>query len=157
MIPGLENAEFLRYGVMHKNTFFNSPSILNSADLSCKKSGELYIAGQITGVEGYCESAASGLYTAYSIWAKHNNREVFLPSDTMMGALQRYTITENKNYQPMASNFGLITAQIETPRKVKGADKKEFQANHALKRMELFLSVNSTSTALTDGDINNSI
>ncbi len=140
MIPGLENAEFLRYGVIHKNIFFNSPKILDPQTISANNLSNIYFAGQITGVEGYCESSASGIYTAYAIDKRIKGECVYLPEDTMMGALQRYTVTENKNYQPMASNFGLLTGKIDVPRKIKGSDKKKFISEQALISMKKFIN-----------------
>ena len=145
MIPGLENAEFLRYGVMHKNTFLNYPEIINVGNYSLKNHDNIYFAGQITGVEGYIESAASGIYTAYSLWAALNNREIYLPSDTMSGSLQHYTTIKNKNYQPMASNFGLfgeVAVQDEKGKKLKGRDKKLKLSENALDSLNNFISRN---------------
>ena len=109
MIPGLENAEFVRYGVMHKNTYINSPKLLN-ADFSLRTQPRLFFAGQFTGVEGYVESAASGLMAGI-----HAARRVLgqppvdFPPETAHGALAHYISSpEIKNFQPMNVNFGLI-------------------------------------------------
>ena len=145
MIPGLENAEFLRYGVMHKNTFLNYPEIINTEKYSLKNYSNIYFAGQITGVEGYIESAASGLYTAYALWAGLNNKEIYFPADTMLGSLQRYTMTKNKNYQPMASNFGLfgdVVLLSDKGKKLKGRDKKLKLSENAVKSLFGFKSRN---------------
>ncbi|MCX7922367.1 MAG: methylenetetrahydrofolate--tRNA-(uracil(54)-C(5))-methyltransferase (FADH(2)-oxidizing) TrmFO [Clostridia bacterium] len=109
MIPGLENAEFVRYGVMHRNTFINSPKLLDST-YKFRTRPNLYFAGQITGVEGYIESASSGLIAglnaAMNILEKD---EVKFPSTTAIGALGNYVSNETvKNFQPMNINFGLI-------------------------------------------------
>ena len=127
LIPGLENAEILRYGVMHKNTFINFPQLVNSITYSLKSNPNLYFAGQITGIEGYIESAASGIYTGYALWALLNNKPLLFPDDTMIGALQKYTLLDNKNYQPMASNFGLLNKDVfnEKGKRLKGRDKKK--------------------------------
>ena len=108
MIPGLANAEFARYGVMHRNTFLNSPRLLTAA-LRLKGHENLWFAGQITGFEGYMESAACGLLAARSLWAALNGREYAMPpANTMLGQLTRYITTENKNFQPMGANMGLL-------------------------------------------------
>lgn len=112
-IPGLENAEFVRYGVMHRNTYINAPKILNNK-FNMKSKNNIYFAGQISGVEGYVESAASGLMVAYNIIQRLNNKEVDFKETTMLGSLSKHISTENKDYQPMNANFGII----------KGLDKK---------------------------------
>lgn len=144
-IPGLEKAVFLRYGVMHKNTFLNYPEIIDKNTYSIKKYPNIYFAGQITGVEGYIESAASGIFNAYSIYARINNKDIFFPEDTMIGALQRYTITENKNYQPMGSNFGLLnknTIYDENKKILKGSLKKLKLADDAILSIKKFINKN---------------
>lgn len=108
LIPALKNAEFLRYGVMHRNTFINSPDNLN-ADFSLKKDGKIFFAGQITGVEGYVESAASGLLCAIHLLRKMSDKDVIIPERyTVLGALSRHVSTPNKNFQPMNANFGIL-------------------------------------------------
>lgn len=109
MIPGLENAEFIRYGVMHRNSFINSPKLLNS-DFSLRTDGRIFFAGQITGVEGYMESAASGIIAGINaVNAAENNPPLQLPSVTMIGALSNYISDESvKSFQPMGANFGII-------------------------------------------------
>lgn len=108
MIPGLENAEFARFGVMHRNTFLNSPLLL-SPSLQLKTRPELYFAGQITGFEGYMESAACGLLAAHSVFAAlRGNGFAPPPVTTMNGALLQYITTENKDFQPMGANMGLL-------------------------------------------------
>lgn len=110
MIPGLENAEFMRYGVMHRNTFINSPKLLN-ADFSMREHPDIYFAGQITGVEGYMESAASGIIAGIAAARKIKGLEpLVLPNDTMTGALSRY-ISDPFNagkFQPMGANMGIL-------------------------------------------------
>ncbi len=110
MITGLENAEFMRYGVMHRNTFINSPELLNS-DFSMRQHPEIYFAGQITGVEGYMESAASGIIAGTAAARKLKGLEpVVLPSETMTGALSAY-ISDSFNsgkFQPMGANMGIL-------------------------------------------------
>ncbi|MBO5358585.1 MAG: methylenetetrahydrofolate--tRNA-(uracil(54)-C(5))-methyltransferase (FADH(2)-oxidizing) TrmFO [Clostridia bacterium] len=109
LIPGLENAEFMRYGVMHRNSFINSPKIL-SHDLSLKANPNIYFAGQLSGVEGYMESAASGIIAGLNAVARLNDGEpVVLPKFTMIGALLGYITDETvANFQPMGANFGII-------------------------------------------------
>lgn len=110
MIPGLENAEFVRYGVMHRNTFLNSPALLGT-DLSLKACPNVFFAGQITGFEGYMESAACGLLAARSMEARLSGRAFTPPpADTMCGALLRYITTPTKDFQPMGANMGLLPA-----------------------------------------------
>lgn len=110
MITGLENAEFIRYGVMHRNTFINSPLVLNP-DFSMRSNGNIYFAGQITGVEGYMESAASGIIAGISAARKILGlAPLCLPCETMTGALTRY-ISDSFNadkFQPMGANMGIL-------------------------------------------------
>lgn len=109
MIPGLENAEFMRYGVMHRNTFIDSPRLLNP-DLSLKTHPDIFFAGQISGVEGYTESAMCGILAGYNAAAKLLEKPPrILPNTTMSGALISY-ITDPTvvNFQPMGANFGIL-------------------------------------------------
>ncbi|MBQ6873204.1 MAG: methylenetetrahydrofolate--tRNA-(uracil(54)-C(5))-methyltransferase (FADH(2)-oxidizing) TrmFO [Clostridia bacterium] len=109
LIPALENAEFMRYGVMHRNTFISSPELLNS-DYSFRQRSNLFFAGQITGVEGYMESASSGILAGVNMARLIEGLDtVTLPETTMMGALSRYISDESvKNFQPMGANFGVL-------------------------------------------------
>ena len=109
MIPGLENAEFMRYGVMHRNSFINSPKLLNN-DLSLRKDGNIFFEGQLSGVEGYMESAASGIIAGRNAAAKLNGKEpLVLPDFTMTGALLSYISNPAvTDFQPMGANFGII-------------------------------------------------
>lgn len=109
MIPGLEHADFLRYGVMHRNTFLNSPLVL-SADFSMKKRPNLFFAGQMTGVEGYMESAASGIMAGINAAGRIGGKKAkVLPETTMIGALSRYVANGCEGpFQPMGANFGII-------------------------------------------------
>lgn len=108
MIPALREAEFLRYGVMHRNTFINSPQCLN-ADFSHKDNPELFFAGQITGVEGYVESAASGILAAIHLIEKLNGRQPKIPDNTTIsGALSAHISGANADFQPMNANFGIL-------------------------------------------------
>lgn len=109
MIPGLENAEFMRYGVMHRNTFINSPKLLNE-QFNMRARPELFFAGQITGVEGYIESAASGIFAGLNMARLVQGRElVSLPETTMLGALSKYVSSpDTENFQPMGCNMGIL-------------------------------------------------
>ncbi|MBR6069091.1 MAG: methylenetetrahydrofolate--tRNA-(uracil(54)-C(5))-methyltransferase (FADH(2)-oxidizing) TrmFO [Ruminococcus sp.] len=133
MIPGLENAEFMRFGVMHRNTFINSPVLLNS-DFSMREHPDIYFAGQMTGVEGYMESAASGIIAGTAAARKLLGLEpIRLPNDTMTGALSAY-ISDPFNdgkFQPMGANMGIlpdIGARIK--------DKKEKYGVYAKRAVE---------------------
>ncbi|QJW46559.1 methylenetetrahydrofolate--tRNA-(uracil(54)-C(5))-methyltransferase (FADH(2)-oxidizing) TrmFO [bacterium BFN5] len=137
LIPGLENAEFVRYGVMHRNTFINSPRILQPT-LQMQANQRILFSGQITGVEGYIESAASGLIAGINASLLAQDREpVVFPSETAHGALCQYiTRAESKNFQPMNINFGLLP-----PLGKKIRDKKlknKMIAERALESLENF-------------------
>lgn len=131
MIPGLENAEFVKYGVMHRNTFINSPKLLDET-YNLKSNRNIYFAGQITGVEGYVESIASGMIVGLNIVNRLKNKEkLIFPETTMIGALSKYISTLNDNFQPMNANFGILKPLTEKIR-----DKKlkyEKLADRALK------------------------
>ena len=109
MIPGLEHAEFVRYGVMHRNFFLNSPKLLN-ADFSFRTRPDLFFAGQMTGVEGYMESAVSGIMAGKNIVRRLSGQApLVLPEVTMIGALSRYIAAyAGKDFQPMGANFGVL-------------------------------------------------
>lgn len=109
MIPGLEHAQFVRYGVMHRNSFLNSPKLLNS-DYSLREYPNIFFAGQITGVEGYMESAGSGIIAGINAVRFAENKSAFVPENvTMLGALCDYISDESvKNFQPMGANFGVL-------------------------------------------------
>ena len=109
MIPALKCAEFMRYGVMHRNSFINSPELLNK-NLSLKVNPNVFFAGQLSGVEGYMESAASGIMAAINATAFINGKKpLILPVTTMIGAILNYiTDPDAKKFQPMGANFGLF-------------------------------------------------
>ena len=109
MIPGMENAEFVRFGVMHRNTFINSPKVLSNT-LNLKSNPKLFFAGQITGVEGYIESAASGILAGLNASLMLEGKEMLtLPKETMLGALISYITDETViDFQPMGSNMGIL-------------------------------------------------
>lgn len=109
MIPALKNADFMRYGVMHRNTFINSPKVLD-ADFSLRSDSKMFFAGQITGVEGYVESAASGIMAGINAVNRlKNEKALILPRETMIGALSNYVNAGSQNeFQPMGANFGIL-------------------------------------------------
>lgn len=116
-IPGLENVNIVRYGVMHRNTFINSPKVLN-ASLQTRKRPDLFFAGQLTGTEGYTESIATGMLAGINIARYIKGEELLvLPKETMLGALTQYISDENHDkFQPINSNWGIVTP-IELPKK----------------------------------------
>lgn len=132
MIPGLENAEFVRYGVMHRNSFLNSPKLLN-ADFSLRSNLNIFFAGQITGVEGYMESAASGIMAGINAVRRARDEEPLVLSEyNMIGALSQYISDESvTNFQPMGANFGILP-----PIEPKIRDKRERYAALANRALE---------------------
>ena len=108
-IPGLENAEFVKYGVMHRNTYINSPQLLDET-YSLKTNKNIYFAGQISGVEGYVESISSGMVAALNAINQFEGKKekIIFSEQTMIGALVKYITQENKNFQPMNANFGIL-------------------------------------------------
>lgn len=135
LIPGLENAEFMRYGVMHRNTFINSPKLLNPT-LNMRKNKNIFFAGQITGVEGYIESAASGILAGINMSRMLNGEDMLiLPRDTMLGALCSYISDEFvSNFQPMSSNMGILPS---TEEKIRDKTKRyEAIANRAIESLK---------------------
>lgn len=138
LIPGLENAEFVRYGVMHRNTFLNAPRVLY-ADFSWRKNRSVFFAGQITGVEGYVESAASGLVAGLNAFrVLKGEKTLIFPPETALGGLARHLEgSPSVNFQPMNINFGLIAPLGE---KVKGKKEKNLKiSERALKILDTFL------------------
>ena len=137
-IPGLENANIVRYGVMHRNTFINSPQVLNST-LNTRLRANLFFAGQITGVEGYTESIATGLLAGLNM-AKYlkGNKLIELPQETMLGSLCKYiSSSELKHFQPMNSNWAVV-APIELPKKERKNKKlkNELLANRSIETLK---------------------
>ena len=138
MIPGLENAEFVRYGVMHRNSFLNAPETLDGT-LRIKGQPNIYVAGQLTGFEGYMESAASGILAAYFLKKQLAGETVKpLPTDTMLGAMLAYLAAPNRDFQPIGANMGLLPSLEQPPR-----DKKlryELIAERAMASMRAYLA-----------------
>ena len=133
LIPALKHAEFVRYGVMHRNTFLDAPHVLN-ADFSVKDAPMLFFAGQITGVEGYVESAMSGMLAGIHYWRKLHGKPPIVPSDVcVMGALSRYIAAENKHFQPMNANYGILRGLDVRDKK----EKKRLMAERALGEIDL--------------------
>lgn len=136
LIPGLENAEFAKYGVMHRNTYINSPELLDET-YRLKENTNIYFAGQISGVEGYVESISSGMVASLNAINQFNNKEerIIFSEITMIGAISKYISTKNKNFQPMNANFGILPSLDEKIR-----DKKlryEMLAKRALEKFVL--------------------
>ncbi|AZV47765.1 methylenetetrahydrofolate--tRNA-(uracil(54)-C(5))-methyltransferase (FADH(2)-oxidizing) TrmFO [Bacillus halotolerans] len=140
LIPGLENVEIVRYGVMHRNTFINSPSLLKPT-YQFKKRNDLFFAGQMTGVEGYVESAASGLVAGINAAKLVLGEElVTFPQETAIGSMAHYiTTTNQKNFQPMNANFGLLK---DLPVKIK--NKKERNEQYANRAIETIQTISKT-------------
>ena len=133
LIPALKHAEFVRYGVMHRNTFLDAPHVLN-ADFSVKDAPMLFFAGQITGVEGYVESAMSGMLAGIHYWRKLHGKPPIVPSEAcVMGALSRYVAAENKHFQPMNANYGILRGLDVSDKK----EKKRLMAERALGEIDL--------------------
>lgn len=137
LIPGLENAEVVRYGVMHRNTFINSPKLLKPT-YQYRERDDLFFAGQMTGVEGYVESAASGLMAGMNAARLVLGEElVVLPQETAIGSMAHYiTHTNAKNFQPMNANFGLFK-ELEVRIKNK-QERNETLAKRALETIQNF-------------------
>lgn len=148
LIPGLENAEFVRYGVMHRNTYINSPKLLDNT-YRVSNNSSVYFAGQITGVEGYIESTSSGFIAGINAAAQCIGFDkVVFPSNTAIGALSNY-ISDNsvRNFQPMNINFGLIN-DIDTSIR----DKKQRNFEAAQKSLEIVTNIyNNTEKIYSDG------
>ncbi len=139
MIPALKNAEFLRYGQMHRNTFINAPKIINR-DFSCIKFPKTFIAGQLSGVEGYVESIASGLLAAENIDRQIQNKpKMILPQTTILGAVTQKLTIETQKFQPVNANFGILPP-FENRIKDK-TNKKRAYFERGLKDLKRYLSI----------------
>ncbi|MBR2701433.1 MAG: methylenetetrahydrofolate--tRNA-(uracil(54)-C(5))-methyltransferase (FADH(2)-oxidizing) TrmFO [Erysipelotrichaceae bacterium] len=130
LIPGLENCEIVRYGVMHRNTYINSPKVLLPT-YQTRERKDLFFAGQMTGVEGYCESAASGLLAGHNMALLLNGQKpVVLPDTTMIGAMAHYIVNADPgNFQPMNANFGIFNLEHFVPK----SQRKNAYSEQALK------------------------
>ena len=138
MIPGLENAEFVKYGRMHRNTYINSPKILNPT-YQTKIYPNIFFAGQITGVEGYVESSASGIYAAINMLRYLKNMDlVVFPKETIMGSMANYISINNADFQPMNANFGIVP-ELDSNIRVKKKDRKLLYGERAVKTMKEFI------------------
>ena len=140
MIPGLENASFVRYGVMHRNSFICSPKhLLNTYQL--KLANNIFMAGQITGVEGYVESAQSGIVAGINMARLLEGKEpLVFPKETVMGALANYITNASKDdFQPMKANFGILP---DFPVRIKKKERKEAYATRAINTMKEFVVEN---------------
>jgi len=146
LIPGLENAEFLRYGSIHRNTYLNAPGAL-TPHLSLRDDPQLLFAGQLTGVEGYTESTATGLLAGINLSRLLAGAEpITPPANTMLGALYRYMReAEPKHFQPMNANFGLLD-ELDTPVRDKQV-KRERYAERALRELALWMAEHSIAPA----------
>lgn len=135
MIPGLQNAEFVRLGQMHRNSYINSPKVLKPT-LQLKDNDRIFITGQLTGVEGYTESAAMGLVTGLNMLRIINDKEpVVFPPETVIGALLKYiTFEGHKRFHPMNANFGIF----ETPDNLKGDQRREYIIKTARRKFREF-------------------
>lgn len=145
MIPGLENAEIVRYGVMHRNTFVNSPKLLEQT-YQVKTRPNLYLAGQMTGVEGYVESAASGLIAGINAARAAQGQEgIVFPQESTIGSMAYYiTHADPDNFQPMNANFGLLPSLEKRIRNKK--EKNEALASRALDGVRVFINANELNT-----------
>lgn len=135
LIPGLENADFIKYGVMHRNTYINSSELLDDT-YNLKSNNNIFFAGQITGVEGYVESISSGMVAALNAVAKINGKEkAKFPKETIIGALSKYISTPNEKFQPMNANFGIVP---ELKEKIKDKKKRyEKLGDRALENLKI--------------------
>ena len=135
LIPGLEKAEFVKYGVMHRNTYINSTKLLDQT-YQLIKNKNVYFAGQITGVEGYVESISSGLIAGINAVQNFNKKDkIIFPKETVLGALSQYISTPNKKFQPMNANFGILP---ELDEKIK--DKKIRYEQMAIRSLKIIKS-----------------
>lgn len=138
LIPGLEKCEIIRYGVMHRNTYINSPQILNQY-YQTKTRADLFFAGQITGVEGYLESAASGLVAGINLARLLQGQELIdFTKLTAIGSLANYIATSNRNFVPMNVNFGIFQ---EIEQKMKKRDRQQFYVNRSLNKLKEIIQV----------------
>ena len=141
LMPGLENAEFVRYGSVHRNSFLNAPKVLDNG-VRVKAMDNVYVAGQLSGVEGYNESIFSGMWCAFEMMKKINKSENISipPKETMIGGILRKMMTETDNFQPVNANFALI----DNPNQLGKKNRKEFYVKDGIEKFEVwYKSVNS--------------
>jgi methylenetetrahydrofolate--tRNA-(uracil-5-)-methyltransferase len=141
LIPGLENAEFVRYGSVHRNSFLNAPKVLDNG-VKVKAMDNVYVAGQLSGVEGYNESMFSGMWAAFEILKKINKYENISipPKETMIGGILRKMMTETDNFQPVNANFALL----DNPNQLGKKNRKEFYVKDGIEKFKVWhKSVNS--------------
>ena len=132
LIPGLENVEILRHGVMHRNTYINAPKVLNEG-FQLKSNKNLFIAGQMSGVEGYVESIMSGMIAALNLDRTIKGQDLLIfPKESIIGALQRHLVDSTQDYQPMNANFGILPELQNPPR-----DKKERKQAYTTRSLDL--------------------
>jgi len=142
LIPGLEHAEFVRFGQMHRNTFINSPGLLNPT-MEFRTRPGLFFGGQITGTEGYIASAASGLVAGLNAARLIQGQPLLtFPPTTMIGALCHYVTTASGDFQPMKPNFGLLPPLEHEPRRKR--DRQRAYAERALRDLDSFIVANLT-------------
>lgn len=147
-IPGLEKAEIVRYGVMHRNSYLNAPQLLEKT-YQLRTHEHIYFGGQITGVEGYVESAASGLVAALSIYTKEvHQKELIFPKETVIGSMAHYISDPSiQNFQPMNANFGLLPAPKEG---ISKKQRKEYYSDRALQTMQSYISEHLSILQIAD-------
>jgi methylenetetrahydrofolate--tRNA-(uracil-5-)-methyltransferase len=138
LIPGLENAEFLRLGQIHRNTYINAPQILLPT-MAARKDPRVFFAGQLAGTEGYIENVASGLVAGLNaVQVSRGEEPIVFPAETAIGSLCRYVSTPQKDFAPMNINFGLLPP-MEVPRKTAKADKQRMYCERAMEALEAML------------------
>jgi methylenetetrahydrofolate--tRNA-(uracil-5-)-methyltransferase len=138
MIPGLENAEFLRLGQIHRNTYINAPETL-SPTMAARRNPHVFFAGQLAGTEGYIENVASGLVAGLNaVRLRIGEEPLVFPDNTAIGSLCRYVSTPQKDFAPMNIHFGLLPA-MEVPRKIAKAEKQRLLCERALQALDSFL------------------
>ena len=138
LIPGLENAEFLRLGQIHRNTYINAPQILLPT-MAAGKDPRVFFAGQLAGTEGYIENVASGLVAGLNaVQVSRGEEPIVFPAETAIGSLCRYVSTPQKEFAPMNINFGLLPP-MEAPRKTSKADKQRMYCERAMAALEAML------------------
>lgn len=147
-IPGLEKAEIVRYGVMHRNSYLNAPQLLEKT-YQLRTHEHIYFGGQITGVEGYVESAASGLVAALNIYTKEvHQKELIFPKETVIGSMAHYISDPSiQNFQPMNANFGLLPAPKEG---ISKKQRKEYYSDRALQTMQSYISEHLSILQIAD-------